>query len=121
MEKITKLFRSRYFLAALAIILEFAQLLAVFILLYEYIILFLLPVIADFVLMLLSSNETSKKQFLRCEKPVLERKPYQRQTEQIHLLREKDAEAYVQANYLYHAAAMPCQGAASVCYITGKM
>lgn len=149
MDKITKQFRSRYFLAALAILLEFAQLLAVFIFLYEYflpitimgwifhigvllyllnrdeipefklpwlIILFLLPVIGAFVFMLLSSNETSKKQFLRYEKAALELKPYQRQTEQIHLLREQDAEAYVQANYLYQAAAMPCQGAASVCY-----
>ncbi|MDD6188125.1 MAG: cardiolipin synthase [Clostridiales bacterium] len=149
MDKITKLFRSRYFLAGLAIILEFAQLLAVFILLYKYflpitimgwifhisvllyllnrdeipefklpwlIILFLLPVIGAFVFMLLSSNETSKKQFQRYEKASLELKPYQQQTEQIHWLREQDAEAFVQANYLYHAAAMPCQGAVSVVY-----
>lgn len=36
MDRIMKIFRSRFFLAALAIILEFAQLLAVFILLYEF-------------------------------------------------------------------------------------
>lgn len=36
MEKIIQALRSRFFLAALCILLEFAQLLAVFILLYEY-------------------------------------------------------------------------------------
>lgn len=36
MERVLKIVRSRFFLAALAILLEFAQLLAVFILLYEY-------------------------------------------------------------------------------------
>lgn len=36
MERVLKIIRSRYFLAAFAILLEFVQLLAVFILLYEY-------------------------------------------------------------------------------------
>ncbi|MGN0313765.1 MAG: cardiolipin synthase [Fusicatenibacter sp.] len=141
MKKILQVLRSRFFLAALCIVLEFAQLLAVFILLYEFflpitimgwifhvgvllyllnrdeipefklpwlIILFLLPVIGAFVFMLLSSNETSKKTTERYERALLEMKPYQRQTAAIDQLREQDADAYVQASYLYNAASMPC-------------
>ena len=149
MGKLLKNLRSRYFLAAAAIVLEFVQLLAVFILLYEYflpitimgwifhigvllylinrdeipefklpwlIILFLLPVIGAFVFMLLSSNETSKKTNARYERVLLELKPYQKQTAAMEALRVQNAEAYVQASYLYTAAAMPCHGNTKTTY-----
>lgn len=149
MERFLKIIRSRYFLAAFAILLEFGQLLAVFILLYEYflpiaimgwifhfgvllylinrdeipefklpwlMILFLLPVIGAFVFMLLSSTETSKKTTERYERACLELKPYRRQTAAIDTLQEQDPEAYAQANYLYHAAAMPCYGNSKTTY-----
>lgn len=144
-----RIVRSRYFLAAFIIALEFAQLLAVFILLYEFflpitvmgwifyigvllyllnrdeipefklpwlIILFLLPVVGAFVFMLLSSNETSKKQFQCYEKAALELKPYQYQEETIYRLLEQDPEAHKQANYLFQATHMPCHGAVSAVY-----
>lgn len=151
MERVMKILRSRFFLAAFCIVLEFVQLLAVFILLYEFflpitilgwifhicvllylinrdeipefklpwlIILFLLPVIGAFVFMLLSStnNETSKKSLERYKRAVLELKPYQRQGGSMDELRELDADAYAQAAYLYHAAAMPCYGNTTAAY-----
>ena len=149
MKKFIKLLCSRYSFAAIAIILEFVQLLAIFVWLYEgflpftiggwiisvgvflyilnkdeipefklpwLLILVLLPVVGAFVFILLSSHETSKKQFLRYEKAARELKPYQRQTEQIDNLRKRDSQAFLQANYLYHAAEMPCQTANSVTY-----
>ncbi len=79
-------------------------------------ILFLLPVIGAFVFMLLSSTETSKKTTERYERACLELKPYRRQTAAIDTLQEQDPEAYAQANYLYHAAAMPCYGNSKTTY-----
>ncbi|MGM9618665.1 MAG: cardiolipin synthase [Oscillospiraceae bacterium] len=149
MGKILKVLRSRFFLAAFLILLEFAQLLAVFILLYKFflpitvmgwifhvgvllyllnrdeipefklpwlIILFLLPVIGAFIFMLLSSNESSKKATERYERVSLELKPYLRQTAAMDALRKQDADAYVQASYLYSAASMPCHGNSHAAY-----
>jgi len=149
MKKVIQFLTSRFFLGALAILLEFAQLLAVFILLYEYflpmailawifhfavllylinrdeipefkmpwlIVLFLLPVLGAFIFMLLSSNSTSRKEYTRSEKVFKDMKQYQRQTAQIDILRERDADAWLQANYLYKAAGMPCHGNTKVTY-----
>lgn len=149
MERLLKILRSRFFLAALCILLEFVQLLVVFVLLYEFflpitviawifhisvllylinrdeipefklpwlVILFLLPVIGAFIFMLLSSNDASKKACDRYEKVRLELRPYQTQTASIHMLREQDADAYAQANYLYSVAAVPCYGSSTAIY-----
>lgn len=149
MGKLFRIFRSRFFLAGLCIVLEFAQLLAVFILLYEYflpitilgwifhvvallylinrdeipefkmpwlLIFCFLPVIGAYVFMLLSSNNSSKKEYERCEAAALEMRPYQQQTALIEELQRQDADAYTQANYLYRAAGMPCFGESGTTY-----
>lgn len=149
MDRLVKIFRSRFFLAALGIILEFVQLIAVFTLLYEYflpitvlgwifhisvllyllnrdeipelkipwlIILFLLPVLGAFIFVLLSSNETSKKEYMRYEAAAREAAPFLRQTERIQSLRDENADAFAQASFLYHTAGMPCLGQSSTAY-----
>ncbi|MDE6419706.1 MAG: cardiolipin synthase [Lachnospiraceae bacterium] len=149
MNKILRFLESRFFLGAFCILLEFAQLLAVYILLYKFflpitilawifhfgvllylinrdeipefkmpwlIILFLLPVIGAFIFMLLSSNSTSKKEYARSEKAVRDMKKYGQQTAQFDNLREQDTDAWLQANYLYGSAGMPCYGNTKTTY-----
>lgn len=141
MKKVIKIFRSRFFLAALCILLEFSELCAVFILLYEFflpitilgwvfhvgILLYLinrdeipefkipwllllcfLPVIGAFVFMLLSSNNSSEKEYKRYENSAQEIQPYMKQVPDMEKLHEEDADAWLQANYLYQTAGMPC-------------
>lgn len=121
MKKVAKFFRSRFFLAAFCIVLEFAQLLAVFMLLYEYflpitilawvfyigsvlylinreempeskmpwlVILLLLPVLGAFVFMLLSSDDTSKKEYDRYIRAKEMLRPFQKQTDSMPNLEE---------------------------------
>ena len=148
MARLTKILRSRFFLAALCIILEFAQLIAVFVLLYEFflpitilgwifhigVLLYLinrdeipefklpwllifcfLPVIGAYAFMLLSSNDTSRKEYRRWKTATQELRPYQRQSPYIAAL-QQDEEAYTQASYLYRAAGMPCLGGTKTTY-----
>lgn len=149
MKKILQFLGSRFFLGALCILLEFAQLLAVYILLYEYflpitimawvfhfavliyvinrdeipemkmpwlIILFLLPVLGAFVFMLLSNNDSSKKEYARFEKAAGSMKPYCQQTEALTRLKEQNSDAWLQANYLYTQTGMPCRGNTTTAY-----
>ena len=149
MSKLIRFFGSRFFLGALCILLEFAQLLAVYILLYEFfvpfavvawifhiavmlylinredipefkmpwlMILFLLPVIGAFVFMLLSSNSTSKKEYLQAEKANQALMPYQRQMIDTDALKERDPDAWQQVYYLYHEAGMPAFGDTKTTY-----
>ena len=149
MKKILRFLGSRFFLGALCILLEFAQLLAVYILLYEFflpitilawlfhiavllylinrneipefkmpwlIVLFIVPVIGAFVFMLLSSNDTSKKVYVRSEKATKDMEPYQQQTSQIDCLKRQNTDAWLQANYLYSSAGMPCYGNSTTTY-----
>lgn len=68
-----------------------------------------LPVIGAFVYMLLSSNSTSEKVYKRYQKAEQEIFPYEKQdAKHMHQLKEMDADAYIQANYLYNASKMPC-------------
>lgn len=84
-------------------------------------ILFLFPVIGAFVFMLFSSTEQSKKEIRRLEEARKRIQAYQVQpSEIIEELKENDLEAYVQANYLYHAAGMPCSRANAVYYRLGE-
>lgn len=53
---------------------------------------------------------------MRYEMAAKELAPYLRQTGHIQALREQNKDAYTQANYLYHAAGMPCQGQAGTEY-----
>lgn len=141
MDKLARIFRSRFFLAALCILLEFSELCAVFILLYDFflpitilgwvfyvgillylinrdevtefklpwlLILCFLPVIGAFVFMLLSSNSTSEKEYKRYETAEQETLPYMKQQPEMEKLREKDSDAWLQANYLYQSASMSC-------------
>lgn len=149
MKKIIQFFGSRFFLGAFCILLEFAQLIAVFVLLYEFvlpitvmawifhfamliylinrdeipemkmpwlIILFLLPVLGAFVFMLLSSTSTSKKDYLRAEKAAKDMERYGDQTEVIDSLKERDPDAWLQANYIYSQTGMPCRGNTKTTY-----
>ena len=149
MKKILQFLGSRFFLGALCILLEFAQLLAVFVLLYEFfwpitvlswifhfgvllyiinrdeipefkmpwlMILFLLPVIGAFVFMLFSSNSTSQKEYRRSEKAMKDMEPYVRRPERMTALKEQNTDAWLQANYLYESAGMPCQGKTKTTY-----
>ena len=79
-------------------------------------ILFLLPVLGAFIFMLLSSNSTSRKEYARSEKAAKDMEPYQQQTAQIDDLREQDTDAWLQANYLYDTAGMPCHGNSKTTY-----
>lgn len=149
MERIKAVARSRFFLGALCIVLEFTQLLAVFILLYKFvfpitilgwifyigillylinrdeapefklpwlIILCFLPVVGAFVYMLLSSNSTSEKEYRRYQKAEQVLQPYRVQTEAINELKELNADAWGQANYLYSVAGMPCHSHTKMTY-----
>lgn len=149
MDRLIKIFRSRFFIAALCILLEFSQLCAVFILLYEFflpitilgwvfhvgillylinrdevpefklpwlLILCFLPVIGAFVFMLLSSNSTSEKEYKRYEEAEHEMHPYMKQRSEMEKLRDQDTDAWLQANYLYQAAGMPCFGNSKTTY-----
>ena len=149
MKKVLKFLNSRFFLGALCIFLELGQLLAVYILLFEFflpvtilawifhfavllylinrdeipefkmpwlMILFLLPVIGAFVFMLLTSNSTSGKLYAHSEKVQEEVKTYLCQTAQLSDLRTQDMDAWLQANYLYKAAGMPCCGNTQTTY-----
>lgn len=71
-------------------------------------ILFLLPVVGAFVFVLLSSDRPNKKQYELYKKAANELKPYLEQTNRIEVLQNEDADAFVQANYLYNVAKMPC-------------
>ncbi len=149
MNRLKLFLRSRFFIGAFCILLEFAQLLAVFILLYKFflpitilswvfhfgillylinhdeipefkmpwlIILFLLPILGAFIFMLLSSDSTSKKEYARSKKALNEIRRFQKQTTVIDKLHEQDETAWLQANYLYHIAGMPCFENSKVTY-----
>ncbi len=135
-----KILRSRFFLGAVCILLEFALLLFVFSWLYDafwpitilawafyfitliyilnrdeipenklpwLVILLLLPILGAFVFVLLSSNSTSKDDYLRYEKSAKKIRPHMMQTDNIDKLRALDIDAYAQARYLFDGARMP--------------
>lgn len=79
-------------------------------------ILFLLPVIGAFVFMLFSSNSTSQKEYRRSEKAMKDMEPYVRRPERMTALKEQNTDAWLQANYLYESAGMPCQGNTKTTY-----
>ena len=139
-DALRKFLRSRFFLGAVCILLEFALLIFVFSWLYDVfwpitilawvfyfitliyilnrdeipenklpwlVILLLLPILGAFVFMLLSSNSTSKDDYLRYEKSAKKIRPHMRQTENIEKLRALDIDAYAQARYLFDGARMP--------------
>ena len=139
-DALRKFLRSRFFLGAVCILLEFALLIFVFSWLYDVfwpitilawvfyfitliyilnrdeipenklpwlVILLLLPILGAFVFMLLSSNSTSKDDYLRYEKSAKKIRPHMRQTENIEKLRTLDIDAYAQARYLFDGARMP--------------
>ncbi len=135
-----KILRSRFFLGAVCILLEFALLLFVFSWLYDafwpitilawvfyfitlvyilnrdeipenklpwLVILLLLPILGAFVFVLLSSNSTSKDDYLRYEKSAKKIRPHMMQTDNIDKLKALDIDAYAQARYLFDGARMP--------------
>ena len=139
-DALRKFLRSRFFLGAVCILLEFALLIFVFSWLYDVfwpitilawvfyfitliyilnrdeipenklpwlVILLLLPILGAFVFMLLSSNSTSKDDYLRYEKSAKKIRPHMRQTENIEKLKALDIDAYAQARYLFDGARMP--------------
>lgn len=71
------------------------------------VILLLLPIIGAFVFMLLSSNDASKKDYLRYEKSANKIRPHLTQSDNIEKLKSLDIDAYAQARYLYDCAKMP--------------
>ncbi len=76
----------------------------------------MLPVLGAFIFMPLSSNETSKKEYMRYKAAAKETAPYLVQTERVQALENENADAFAQANYLYHTAGMPCLGQTSTTY-----
>jgi phosphatidylserine/phosphatidylglycerophosphate/cardiolipin synthase-like enzyme len=148
-KQLSRVFRSRFFWAAVCIVLEFVQLLAVFILLFRYflpitilgwafhvaaliymlnrheiperkltwlLIIMLLPVVGAFIYMLLASNDTSKKEYQRCERAALEVHPYLQENPALEALKGQDTDAWLQASYLYRAAEMPCYAGIKTTY-----
>lgn len=141
MKKIGRFFRSRFVLGAVCIALEFAALVSVFLLLYEYVlpitvlawifhvaavlyflnaddipefkllylvIVLLVPVLGTFVVMLLHSNEASRKDYRRYERSMRDVMPRVPEVSGLERLREESAEAWLQANYLCGATGYPC-------------
>lgn len=141
MKKIGKFFRSRFVLGAVCILVEFAALVAVFVLLYEYfmpitvlgwvfhvatllyfinrdeipefkllylIIMLVVPVLGAFVVMLLHSNEASKKDYQRYERSMREVTPQTPPVSLLERLKEESADAWLQANYLCRSTGAPC-------------
>lgn len=154
LKKAHKILRSRYLWAIFVIVLEFAQLLAVFTLLFEYflpitvmgivfhvgvllyvinkdeipefkipwlIILFFLPVIGAFIYMLFTSTGQSRKDYQKFQDAHRRLRPYTEQPETIREeLKRADVDAWSHANYLYHAAGMPCSSGAVTYYSVGE-
>ena len=154
LKKAHKILRSRYLWAVFVIVLEFAQLLAVFTLLFEYflpitvmgivfhvgvllyvinkdeipefkipwlIILFFLPVIGAFIYMLFTSTGQSRKDYQKFQDAHRRLRPYTEQPEKNREeLKRADVDAWSQANYLYHAAGMPCSSGAVTYYPVGE-
>lgn len=139
-DMLKKILRSRFFLGAVCILLEFLLLIFVFSWLYDVfwpitilawvfyfvtliyilnrdeipenklpwvVILLLLPILGAFVFMLLSSNSTSKDDYLRYEKSAKKIRPHMLQTNNIDKLKALDIDAYAQARYLFDGARMP--------------
>lgn len=153
-KRIHKIFRSRYFWGILGIVLELAQLLAVFTLLYEYflpitvlgvlfhvaillyvinqdeipefkipwmLILCVLPVIGAFIYMLFTSTGQSRKEYAAFEDARRRLRPYLEQTkEEREQLRDRDADVWSQASYLYREAGMPWNSGNAVYYPLGE-
>lgn len=80
------------------------------------VILFLMPVVGAFVFVLLTSNRPNRKQYRLFKKAANELTPYLQQTKRIEALQNEDEDAYVQANYLYNIAKMPCYEYTSTTY-----
>lgn len=141
MKKLGKFFRSRFVLGAACILLEFAALVAVFWLLYEYfmpitvlawvfhvvallallneddipefkllylVILLMVPVLGTFVIMLLRSNEASKKDYQRYEQSMRDVLPRVPSASRLEQLNAESTDAWLQANYLRKATEYPC-------------
>ncbi len=141
MKKLGLFFRSRFVLGTVCILLEFAALVAVFLLLYEYfmpitvlawvfhvaallyllneddipefkllylVILLLVPVLGAFVVMLLHSNNASKKDYRRYDRSMREVLPRVPPVAGLTQLKAESADAWLQANYLCQATAYPC-------------
>lgn len=137
---IKKILRSRFFLGAVCILVEFAILLCLFGWLYDVflpvtilawifhfitllyllnrdeipelklpwlVILLVLPILGAFVFILLSSNETSKKDYQRFERCARAIRPHLTQKANIEQLKSLDTDAYAQASTLYNIAKMP--------------
>lgn len=59
---------------------------------------------------------TSRKEYVRSQKAAKDMEQYQQQTTFIDSLREQDTDAWLQANYLYDTAGMPCYGNSKTTY-----
>jgi len=149
MKGINKILSSRFFTAGLCILLQFGQLVTVYVFLYKYslvmmilsyifdfcvliyvinkvetpefklpwlLIILLLPIVGAFIFILFNGTNQSKKEMYKFEKVTKELIPYQAQTAVIETLGEQDADAYLQANYIYQASGMPCYDASNITY-----
>ncbi len=149
LDNIKRIVRSRFFLGAVVILIEFALLVAVFAFLYEafvvltvvawifyfavliyilnrdeipenklpwLIIVMVIPIFGAFLFLLLSSNETSKKDYARYEKSSKRIRPHLVQTENVDKLKQLDIDAYAQACYLFKGAKAPLFDKSKVTY-----
>ena len=153
MDKILKTIKSRFFISSLLIILEFAQLLAVFILLnmfsivmtvlsyiftfcvilyvinkeeipefkLPWLVLFLiLPILGAYIFILFNGTEQTKKIQKAYKKANEKLLPYRRKDEisipVLEELHEKNMDAYLQANFIFNIADMPCHNGSKVTY-----
>lgn len=80
------------------------------------IIIMLFFVMGAFAFILLSSNEQNKKQVEKFENNKEELKPYLKQDTTLEGLKEKNMDAYLQANYINKATGLPCYQNTKVLY-----
>jgi len=142
MKSIKRILFSRYMAAALCILLEFAEVMAVFVLLNRFssimvvlgyitefgvllyiinndeiaefklpwlIVILLTPIIGAFLYLLFGSTTQIKRDQKKYQAAPEELAPYQQQTPALELLKQRDLDAWLQANYIYESSAMPCR------------
>lgn len=149
MHPFLKIFRSRFFLAALCVVLKFVQLIVVFVLAIRYvlpltilsvllhivvllylinkddvpegkvpwlILILAVPIVGAFVFLLLTSQVQDREKLKRFSESKKKLQPYLKQKESFPIIKVQDSDAWLQANYIFRAANMPCTRYSDVHY-----
>ncbi len=149
MHPFLKIVRSRFFLAALCVVLEFVQIIVVFVLAVRYvlpltilsvllhivallylinkndvpegkvpwlILILAVPVVGAFIFLLLTSQVQDREKLKRFSESKKRLQPYLKQKESFPIIKAQDVDAWLQANYIFRVANMPCTRYSDVHY-----